>query len=243
VLSAEQRFRAHRRAARRRAVRPALLVAAVLTALAAAGWAAAYSPLLRVTSVTVEGTSRLTVAQVTAAARIPHDVSLLLLRSASVRRRVAALPAVAAVAVERDWPHRVLIRVIERVPVAAVSTTNGRVVLLDRTGFAFAVSGPGNPGLPSLHVSGPPPAVGAADETATAGVRVWLELPGALRRQVLAIDAVSPDDVSLQLTGRRVVVWGSADQSATKATVLNALLARRAHVYDVSTPAVAVTHG
>jgi cell division protein FtsQ len=67
-------------------------------------------------------------------------------------------------------------------------------------------------------------------------------LPHGLRRQVRLVRATSPYGVSLQLSGDRTVVWGSPADSAAKLVVLRTLLRHhRAHVYDVSTPGVAVT--
>ena len=42
--------------------------------------------------------------------------------------------------------------------------------------------------------------------------------------------------VTLRLTRDRTVVWGSPERGDRKATVLTALMSRRADVYDVSAP-------
>ena len=59
---------------------------------------------------------------------------------------------------------------------------------------------------------------------------------GAVAADVRQVRAASPDDVRLQLTKGRTVVWGSAERSARKAAVLAVLLTRRASVYDVTAP-------
>ncbi len=67
-------------------------------------------------------------------------------------------------------------------------------------------------------------------------------LPAALRAQVDSVTARTPDAIVLQLTGGAKIVWGSADQSALKSTVLQKLMAAKPGqaAYDVSSPNVGV---
>jgi cell division protein FtsQ len=238
LVRAEKLFRARQRARRRRASWPLVAAALAVTVVGGAVWTALYSPLLRLTSVTVQGTSRLSVAEVIAAARAPVGRSLLAASPGSIQLRVQRLPAVASARVAREWPHRLVITVVERTPVAAVGTARG-VVLVDGDGVAFAAA----PTLPlhllDLRVGGAIPGPGSAD--AKAGIAVWTHLPAQLRRQVTWVDAASPDAVSFGLARGGTVMWGSADDTAAKLAVLATLLRQRAHVYDVSTPAIAVT--
>lgn len=240
VVAAERRFRSRRQAGRRRALRPAILVAAVGTVVAAAVWVAFASPVLTVTTVTVNGTSRLTATEVRTAARVPVGSSMLTISLDAIKHRVALLPAVARVRIERRWPHTVSIDVTERVAVAVVIASGGDE-LLDRTGVAFAAVPSPVPGLASVTVHQPVP--GAGEAAAAAAVRVWEGVPMSLRTQITGMDATSADDVVLHLSAGRVVVWGSADDMAAKISALTALLGQRARIYDVSTPSVAVTRG
>lgn len=238
VIAAQRRFRARRLARRRRAVRPLLLLVAVAVTITALGWVALNSSLFAIRTVTVEGTSRLTVAQVLAAARVPRGTSLVRLDPGTVQHRVARLPAVAQVEVRRRWPHGLVISVTERTPAAVVGAGTG-VELVDRTGVAFASAPTAPPGLVSLQVSGPVPGTGEADTRAA--MQVLGALPAGVRRRVITVAAPTPDEVRLDFRDGSTVVWGSAADSATKVAVLRALLHRRAHFYDVSTPSIAVT--
>ncbi len=70
-------------------------------------------------------------------------------------------------------------------------------------------------------------------------------LPDAIRAQVTAVAASTPDDVTLTLGGTNTqVVWGSADDSALKAVVLQSTMTARppagVSVYDVSSPRAVV---
>jgi len=238
LVRAEKLFRARRRASRRRTARPLLLVAVAVTVLGAAAWAALYSPLLRLTSVTVDGTSRLTSAQVVAAADAPIGASMLRASPSAIRRRVERLAPVATATVSRDWPHRLVIHVTERTPVAAIGTASG-VALVDAAGVAFATAAAPPPHLLDLRVGAAIPGPGLAD--ARAGLEVWNRLPTTLRRQVKWVDAASTDAVSFELARGATVVWGSPADNGAKLAVLATLLRTRARVYDVSTPAIAVT--
>jgi cell division protein FtsQ len=239
VLSAERLFRARRRARlRRRYVRPAVVLAVGVTVVGGGIWAAWSSPLLAVQSVTVKGTSRLASADVLAAARVPIGRSLLQVDPGPIRARVAALAAVQAVTVDRDWPHRLVITVTERRPAAAVVTGSG-VELVDASGVAFATADRVPSGLLRLELGAPVP--GPGDAEARAALAVWSQVPAALRDAVVSVSAPSPVDVTLRLTGRRTVVWGDPGEARRKLVVLRALMTHPASTYDVSTPDVPVT--
>lgn len=243
VLRAERAFRDRRRARRqqvlrRRVLRPAVVLAVAVTLGGGAVWAAWSSPLLAVRTIIVKGTSRLSVADVLAAARVPIGRSLLRLDPGTIRARVAALPAVRSVTVDRDWPHRLVITVTERSPVAAVATTGG-VELVDAAGVAFATQAQPPAGLLPLELGAAVPGPGDAD--AQAALAVWAELPQPLRRNVSGISAPSPVDVTIHLAGRRTVVWGDPGEAARKLVVLRALMLTKASRYDVSTPDVPTT--
>jgi cell division protein FtsQ len=80
-----------------------------------------------------------------------------------------------------------------------------------------------------------------SDPSFSAAVRVLLALPESLLPQVDSVTAKTQDDVSLVLTGvGQSVRWGSADDSAAKATLLAALIKvtdpSRAGQFDVSAP-------
>jgi len=240
VLRAERLFRARRRARqRRRYIRPAVAVAVVVTVVGGAVWAAWSSPLLAVQSVTVKGTSRLSTADVLAAAKVPIGRSLLRIDPGVIQSRVAGLPAVSVVTVDRDWPHRLVITVTERRPVAVVRTGAGGQ-LVDASGVAFARTDRAPTGLLPLVLGAAVP--GPGDPDARAALAVWVSLPKPLRAVVTSIAAPSPADVTLHLTAHRTVVWGDERDATRKLTVLRALMtSTKATVYDVSTPDVPVT--
>lgn len=228
--SSAHRFAERVRARRWSRIKVVLVALLVVAVVLAAGWAVLFSQLLAVRSVRVVGVGRLSSAQVEAAAAVPVGEPLARVDTGAVARRVGALPAVRSVTVARRWPRTLTISVRERVP-AAVAARGTSYVLVDRTGVSFDTVPVRPPGLALVDV---PAGLGRA------GLRAALDVlaatPAALRAQVVVVQAGADEQVTLQLTRGRTVVWGSPDGSRRKAVVLDALLARRARVYDVSAP-------
>jgi len=238
IVWAQRRFRARRHAGSRRALRRAVVIVAVIGLLGLGGWLLANSSLVALRYVTVEGTSRLTVAQVLDAAKVREGSSLVRLDTTAIARRVDALAPVERAVVTRKWPHGLVIHVTERTA-AAVGIGPDGAVLLDASGVAFAPVSSPPAGL--LHVDVNAALPGAGTDAARAGMRVLAELPARLRRSVETVQAPSVDAITIHLRDGRTVIWGSPEDSATKAAVLRVLLRTSARVYDVSTPSVAVT--
>lgn len=240
VISARRQFRSRRRIRRRRTARPVAVLLAVAVLVTGGVWVALNSSLVEVREVTVDGTSRLSVGEVLHAADVRRGESLFRLDPGAIAARVARLRPVAHVEVSRRWPHGVVIHVVERVPFAVVRGASG-AVLLDRSGMAFAAVTTAPAGLVDVTLGAVVP--GAGDADAKAAMTALGALPAKVRERVVRLRAPTPYDVSLQLRGGRMVVWGSAAGSARKAVVLAAMLRRPARVYDVSTPDIVVTRG
>lgn len=233
------RFADRRRAAARRSALPGLCVAGVVTVVALVAWLLLDTSLFAVRDVEVTGTGRLAPVAVLAAADVPVGSPLARLDADAVAARVReALPAVAAVSVDRDWPRTVRLRVTERQPAVALRTTQG-TGLMDAGGVVFARVGRVPVGVPVLETPRP----GRDDAATRSGLAVLGGLPPDLRQKVFVVRAGSPDDVELELRGGAEVVWGAPEQAARKAEVLRVLLRRPAEVYDVSSPDVVTTRG
>lgn len=224
---------------RRRALR--LAVTALLAVTAA--WVVWASPVLAVRSVQVDGVATLPADQVREAAGIADGTPLLRVDVAAARARVARLPQVASVEVNRGWPDRVVITVVERVPVAVVEE-QGRRTLLDAGGVLFdTISGAPPAGVVRLDLPNP----GPRDPATTAALTAVREFSGDLRRQIARVSATADGEVTLLLAGDITVHWGTADDSRAKADALQALLGQIASgalqpaaTIDVSTPAAVV---
>ena len=226
----EPRLAARGRARRRTRLATTLTVFALLVLVGVGTWLLLGTSVLGVRSVTVTGTDRLDRATVREVAAVPAGEPLATLDTGAVAARLERLPVVRSVEVRRQWPRTVTIVVHERVP-AAVQQRGTTYALVDRGGVEFDQVDRRPRGLPL--VSAP---VDAGAPALRAALDVIDVLPPAVAAEVRQVRAASPDDVRLQLTKGRTVVWGSAERSARKAAVLAVLLTRKASVYDVSAP-------
>ncbi|MET9495237.1 FtsQ-type POTRA domain-containing protein [Streptomyces sp. NPDC006552] len=233
-----------------------LVLAGVLLVLAGAGgsWLLYGSQWLRVERVTVTGTGDTTPAQVRAAAAAPVGAPLMSVDTGALADRVRrALPRVASVDVERSWPHEIALKVTERQPVLVVEDTEnaGKFVEVDHEGVRFATVDKAPRGVPRLELA--PDREGAAaslrrfgpDRLVREAVRVAGRLPGAVARDTRTVKARSYDALTLELTGGREVVWGSAEEGERKARVLTLLMkaAPKARHFDVSVPTAPASSG
>jgi cell division protein FtsQ len=207
-----------------------IAVLAVLTVVAV-GYLVMFTSLLGVRSVEVIGTREISKADVVKAAAIEHGTPMVRLDADEAAARVAELPRVFEVVVERSWPSTVEIIVTERSPVA-IRKAGAEIHLIDATGLDYAITKTAPPGLPTLAMDDVRP-----DNPATrAAVTVLGALPKQLKTHVVTLSAATPGDVRLTLADGRVVKWGNARDNARKAAVLAPLLTRPGKTYDVATP-------
>lgn len=247
---AEPTAPARRTPDRRRRLRRAVLLLIVLgTVTAAAGsWLVYGSSWLRAERVTVSGTTVLDPDLVRAAADVPLRAPLASVDTGAVERRLlAALPRIAEVTVERDWPHTIELKVTERTP-SAVLKSGGKFIEVDAEGVRFATVVTAPAGAPLVEL--------AADQSASllhfgtkrllrAAVEVSADLPDSVRKDARVIRMRSYDSVIVELSGDRTVVWGSAEDGPRKAAVLTALMkaAKNANRFDVSAPSAPAASG
>jgi cell division protein FtsQ len=183
------------------------------------------TPLFGLSEVRVQGTGALDRAEVLAASGVRLGEPYLGLDLAAIRGRVAALPRVAAVRVDREYPSSLRITVTERPPVASVSA-GGAYWLVAADGTVLDAAGGRPPGLP--YVAGVP---------LPAGLRAGTRLPPGnelanaltalggmrteLKRQVVGVRARTLDSLEFTLRdGTRVLYGLAVDQPAKDAAVL-----------------------
>ncbi|WP_300388427.1 cell division protein FtsQ/DivIB [uncultured Nocardioides sp.] len=210
--------------------RRALVGLLVLGLLGLATYAVWFSAWLRAEQVTVIGADQLSVSEVERVAAVPLDEPLARVDLGAISTRVQSLAIVKEVDVVRGWPHSVEITVVERQAVAVVqigTTLRG----LDEDGVVFRDFKAPPPDLPRVQTSS-----GATSESLREAAAVVSALPDDLAPRVDHVSVATVDQIELALRDGRTVVWGSAEDSAQKAEVLEVLLGQEASVYDVSVP-------
>ncbi len=198
--------------------------------VAVLGVLAWFTPVLSVRTVRIDGLVEVSEQQVRDQAAIPLGRPMLRIDTDSVARRVAAIPKVRTVRVQRVYPWTVKLTVVERTPIVFYDSPQG-AHLLDADSVEFAIE-PAPAGVPKL-ITGHPD---GNDPVTKAAVSVLAVLPQALSIQVGEIAARSISDISLNLRDGRTVTWGGVDDAERKSSVVLPLLTREGTVFDVSSP-------
>ncbi|MFL6061087.1 MAG: cell division protein FtsQ/DivIB [Marmoricola sp.] len=234
VVVAGRDFARRQLRARIKRLRPFLYAALALVLAVTLTWLVFFSSVLTVRSVKVTGNGTIGAGRIERAAQVPMDEQLIHVDLAAIQARVESIPAVESAAVSRSWPHAITIHVTPRVPIAIVDRGTG-LQAVDEHGVLFGTYAHAPADLPVLRTE---PNVTAAALAQAAEVVV--SLPEAIAGRVDHVDAESVDQITLHLSGAITVVWGSAQDSASKAEVLGALLAHVTKKNPVSTIDVSV---
>lgn len=225
------------RARRRRAVWIGVGAALVLLVLGTLG--AAYSPLFAVERIRVIGAEAVDASSVEDALSGQVGTPLPLVDASAIKAELVAFPLIESYVLEARPPHELVVRIVERTPIGVVDSAAGFTVV-DAAGVALSTSPTRPDGFALLDAAG-----GVGSDAFLAVGQVLRSLPEDLRATVSEASATSPDDVSFVLgdTGA-TVVWGSADDSALKAVLLERLMSSRPPgagvAYDVSSTGAVV---
>ena len=232
VQIARKKFARRRMARRLLALRPLLIVLASIAAVAGLVWLFFFSSVLAAETVEVTGTDVVTPTKVKQLAAVPIGEPLARIDTDAIQARIEDLAAVKSVDVSRCWPHKVCIDVTERQAVAVVDK-EGNLWGLDEAGILFRQYDGRPLGMPLAHMA----ATTSTDALAEAATIVSA-LPSSLAKRVDFLDVRTVDEITLELRSGATVVWGSADQSASKARVLVPLIEAEpdATTYNVAVP-------
>ena len=237
----EQEDRASRRTRRRFArrqwsrrwlsLRYVLGFVAVVALVGTSVWLVFFSATLQVKQVEVVGNELLSDARIRERADVPLGDQLALVDHGRADPRVASLAEVKSVNVTRTWPDGVRIQVVERTAVAVVEL-GGRIRGLDADGVVFRDYKAVPKGMPRIRPGG-----AAGTDALKEAATVVAALPKDLAARVDHVEVQTVDQITLVMRDQRQVLWGSAEESALKAEVIDRLLAaQQATVYDVSVP-------
>ncbi|MDT0264980.1 FtsQ-type POTRA domain-containing protein [Streptomyces sp. DSM 44915] len=229
-----------------------VLWAVLLALLAGFGvWALYGSDWLRVSRVSVnwsDGPEELTEEQILAAAAVPVGFPMASLDKGAISSRLLAeLPRLDSVQVVRAWPDGVSLKVVEREAVLQEVTEDG-FAEVDDDGVRFAENAEALAGVPllDLRARDTPSWRRFGEERVRAeAASVLAALPAETLAELRTVSVASFDSITLELSGDRTVVWGSAEDSDAKASALRTLFnaASDARHFDVSAPSVPAAAG
>ncbi|WP_310889647.1 FtsQ-type POTRA domain-containing protein [Clavibacter capsici] len=219
------------RARRRRAALLGTLGAFLVLAIVVG--VAVYSPLLALRTVEVEGTDRVSPSSIQAALSDQVGTPLPLVDLDRVGDELRAFPLIRSYSTESRPPSTLVIRIVERTPVAVIQSGAG-FDLVDPAGVTIERATARPDGYPLIDL----PSADFSSPRFRAAAAVLVALPTDFLPQVDSIQANTTDDVMLTLRTGKKVLWGSGERSADKAQVLQALVKARGDVgsYDVSAP-------
>jgi len=219
--------RARRRRAGLLGALGAVIVLAVVVGIAV------YSPLLALRTVEVEGADRVSPDSIQAALADQVGTPLPLVDLGRVGDELRAFPLIRSYSTESRPPSTLVIRIVERTPVAVIQSGAG-FDLVDPAGVTIERATARPDGYPLIDL----PSADFQSPRFQAAAAVLVALPADFLPQVDSIQANTTDDVMLTLRSGKKVLWGSGERSAEKAQVLQALVKARGDVgsYDVSAP-------
>ncbi|KRE92298.1 cell division protein FtsQ [Nocardioides sp. Soil774] len=230
-LRTRRRFARRQWARRWLSLRYVLVVLVVLALVSTSVYLVFFSARLQVARVEVVGNELLSDARVREIADVPLGEQLALVDLDRADARVGSMAEVKSVDVTRSWPDAVRIEVVERTAVAVVEIA-GSLRGLDPDGVVFREYRTAPRGMPRIR-----PGADAGTDALKEAATVVSALPEDLSTRVDHVEVATVDQITLVLRDGRQVMWGSAEESALKAEVIDPLLAaQQASVYDVSVP-------
>lgn len=213
---------------RRRLIRRICIGVLAAAVIGFAIWAIYFSSWLTAREVTITGNTITATEQIDQVAQVPLGQPLARIDTEPIRQRILALPGVADVHIARTWPHTLTIEITERQMVYQ-RLDHDTYQWVDANGFIFMTSADPAEGITAVTASTQP-------EDLEAVSTVVLALPESVSTNVSDIEMTSTDRIVIHLLDGRQVMWGSAEKSDEKATVIVPLLAIDGTNYDVSVP-------
>lgn len=201
------------------------------------------TPLLAVQEVRVKGVRFANKKRVEQSAGLALGRNILFIPSQRICRSISAIPEVSTVRLERHFPARLQITVVERKPLAAI-LTNGKAYLIQSDGYVFHVTRESIRDVPVIQVDRPTKVcVGAkckSYEVIAAIKAVKTAVANELQVAGISIDRMG--DMCLNMCGGLRVKLGQPDSLGEKIAVLRSALickpalAREALYIDVTCP-------
>jgi cell division protein FtsQ len=237
VDRSKARFERRAAAVRRRPRTVLAVVSALVVLVGVLVWLVGFSSVLATRTVTVTGLADAAEQQAVAeAAAVQIGTPLARVDAGGAAERVARIPTIASVSVNRSWPTTVVVSVQRKVPVLAVKNPQGQLQVVDASGMPFETVTTLPPGVAEVNAASDSP----DPQGVQAAISVLELLSPERRAQVSGVTVTSADLVTLQL-GKVSVVWGGLADGPKKLAILEVLLKTNPAVVDVSAPDTPIT--
>ena len=198
--------------------------------------AAVYSPLLAVRNIVVTGNQRVSHSQLVSALKVELGKPLPQISNSEIGELLKGFTLIESFSLLSSPPHTLLVRVVERTPIAIVFSSGG-FYYFDPAGVRVGMASRTDK-LPVLDIKGSP----ATSETYATAIKVLLALPASMLGKIAVMTVKSTDNVTFRLRGYagQKVVWGDKSNAVLKSRVLAALIKNQSKndrvTYDVSSP-------
>lgn len=211
------------------------IVVAVLVAIAAIlGAVAWFVPILKVSSIEVNGTAATDPAAVIETSGIVEGENLLRVNVNSAAHNIVELPWVKSVTINRKLPGTISVEVQERVAAVFQSSADGDVIY-DTEGKAIIIGTP-PPGTVEVKATDADnPEILPAVISVINSIR---EQDAAMLNNVATVEAPDQFDILLKLKDGREIYWGSAENNHDKAVAMSTVLKREGQHWNISSPSM-----
>lgn len=198
------------------------------------------TPVLKVTSIKVEGTRLADENKVRTLLEPLEGEPLAKVSTNQVERLVADEPAIQDVRLGLRGAHSVTVTVVEHREVAVLQQGKSHYLVGDNGAKLKRISSDDTRKLPVVKLSAKDPDGKIFDTV----VQALAQLPTEVLSKLETAGAGSVDSVTFTLQGSRKVVWGDSSEGRLKAAALQTLLSKsgpKDKIIDVSTPSRPVT--
>jgi len=194
-----------------------MLVAGLVALVAAGAYGITFSWLFAADEVRVEGTERISEEEIRRLGGLAEGDNVFHLDTVAVEARMERDPRIADAVVEADLPDLIVVRVVERIPVAVAEVAGSPRTVADDGAVL-----PGTPpqGLPRIEAVGGE--LGEARRVAAA--RALAAMTPALRRSIATVYTDTDDELVIETGGGVTVTYGAVLDVASKADALRAVL-------------------
>lgn len=188
-------------------------VIALLAAIVAIG---VFTPVMDVRDIEIVGAERVEEAQIADSLHPLEGTPIALVNDHDVYRALESFDLIQSFSVETIPPHKLVVRIQERVPVLAIEEGE-KFRQYDVAGVVIAESEEAPERLPVAEGDVRNP----GSEAFQAAAGVLRGVPAKLRAEISTVDASTLNDVTFQLNDGIEVRWGGTEDSQVKAVILD----------------------